>query len=171
MPGFRRLQAELVARLSFREAGHILSALSPCSPPTHSSVINRLARVADELDQQDRRTASHARILANHEAETMTDRSPVTVILDRAHIRLIPTTQSRLVDVTVGKVVSSGGKSRRFGFAPHGTQAPDANLRGILVGQGWQPGSAVMVISDGEPALRNLVKLATGEPVTHILDW
>ncbi len=27
------------------------------------------------------------------------------------------------------------------------------------------------VISDGEPALRNLVKAATGEDVTHILDW
>ena len=27
------------------------------------------------------------------------------------------------------------------------------------------------MINDGAPALRNLVKLVTGEPVTHNLDW
>jgi len=106
--------------------------------------------------------AFHARIWANREAETITDKSPVTVILDGAHIRATTTTQSRLVDVTVGKALDSNSNSRRFDFAPRGAQAPDTILRGVLVAQGWQPGSAVTVISDGEPALRNLVKLATG---------
>ena len=106
--------------------------------------------------------ASHARISTKAAVETTTNKSPVTVILDGAHIRATSTTQSRLVDVTVGKVVSSAGRNRRFGFAPRGAQAPDTILRGVLVAQGWQPGSAVTVISDGEPALRNLVKLATG---------
>jgi hypothetical protein len=36
---------------------------------------------------------------------------------------------------------------------------------------GWQPGRAVTVISDGEPALPTLVRTATGEPIRHILDW
>lgn len=170
-PELRRLQAELGSRLSFREAGHMLSALLPCSLPTHSSIRNRLGRVADDLDERDRKLASEARTLAKAEAETTTNKSLVTVILDGAHIRAIPTTQGRLVDVTVGKIVSSAGKGRRFGFAPRGAAAIDDTLRAALTAQGWTPGSAVTVISDGEPALRNLVKLATGEPVTHILDW
>jgi hypothetical protein len=36
--------------------------------------------------------------------------------------------------------------------------------------QGWTPGRYVTVISDGDPALRALVRNATDEPVTPILD-
>lgn len=57
------------------------------------------------------------------------------------------------------------------GFAPRSAHARDATLRAALVAQGWQPGSDLTVISDGAPALRNPAKPATGEPVTHILDW
>jgi hypothetical protein len=103
--------------------------------------------------------------------EGTSDRPPITVILDGAHIGAIPTTQSRLVDVTVGKILDVGGKSRRLGLAPRGVLAPQATLRAALIGQGWQPGSAVTVISDWESALRNLVKLAMGEAVKQILDW
>ncbi len=170
-PELRRLQAELGARLSYRDAARILSALLPCSPPTHSSIRNRLGRVADDLNDRDRMMASESGALSTAEGEATTNRPPVTIILDGAHIRAIPTTQSRLVGVNVGKVLDSKGNSRRFGFAPGSGHALDATLRAALVAQGWQPGSALTVISDGEPALRNMVKLATGEPVTHILDW
>jgi hypothetical protein len=44
-------------------------------------------------------------------------------------------------------------------------------LRQALGEQGWQRGQPVTVISDGEAALRGLVRAATGEPVTCILDW
>lgn len=44
-------------------------------------------------------------------------------------------------------------------------------MRAALISQGWQPSRPVTVISDGEPALLNLVRAATGEPVHHILDW
>jgi len=37
-PELRQLQAELGARHSFREAGRLLAALLPCSPPNHASV-------------------------------------------------------------------------------------------------------------------------------------
>lgn len=37
--------------------------------------------------------------------------------------------------------------------------------------QGWDGQSKVTVISDGEPALPNLVRRAVKGPVIHILDW
>jgi hypothetical protein len=50
-PELHRLQAELGTRVSYREAARILSTLLPCSPLTHRSIRNRLARVADDLDE------------------------------------------------------------------------------------------------------------------------
>jgi hypothetical protein len=44
-------------------------------------------------------------------------------------------------------------------------------MRAALVEQGWHPDRPQAVISDGEAALPNLVRAATGEPVRHILDW
>jgi hypothetical protein len=170
-PELCRLQAELGARMSYREAGRFMSSLLPCSPPKHSSISNRLARVADDLDARDREITCEPRLptQTNMKGDALTP--PVTVIIDGAHIRTVPATQSRLVDVTVGKALGADGTSRRFGLAPRGAAAPSVTLRAALITQGWRPGSAVTVISDGEPALRNLVKASTGEEVTHILDW
>ena len=95
-----------------------------------------MGRVADDLDDRDHLIASDAGTLTKAEAETTTNRPPVTIILDGAHIRAIPTTQSRLVDVNVGKVLDSKGNSRRFGFARRSAHAPDATLRAALVAQG-----------------------------------
>jgi hypothetical protein len=44
-------------------------------------------------------------------------------------------------------------------------------MRVALLEQGWHPGRPLAVVSDGEAALPNLVRAATGEPVHHILDW
>jgi hypothetical protein len=170
-PELRRVQAELGARISYREAGRIMASLLPCSPPKHSSISNRLARVADGLDARDREMTREPRLPMQAIGKDNAIAPPVTVILDGAHIRAVPTTQSRLLDVTVGKVLGADGTSRRFGLALRGAAAPSVTLRAALVAKGWRPGSAVTVISDGEPALRNLVKAATGEDVTHILDW
>jgi hypothetical protein len=60
---------------------------------------------------------------------------------------------------------------RRFALAPKGAVAPLATLRQALREQGWRPGRAVTVLSDGESALPGLVRAAVGEPVTCILDW
>lgn len=46
-----------------------------------------------------------------------------------------------------------------------------ATLREALREQGWRPGRAVTVLSEGEPALPGLVGAAVGESVTCILDW
>jgi hypothetical protein len=64
-----------------------------------------------------------------------------------------------------------GRRPRRFALAPKGSDHPLAPVRAALVEQGWHPGRKLVVISDGEAALPNLVRAATGELVRHILDW
>jgi hypothetical protein len=73
--------------------------------------------------------------------------------------------------VTVGKIEVAGKPPRRFALAPKGASAPLATLREALREQGWRPGRAVTVLSDGESALPSLVRAAVGEPITCILDW
>lgn len=48
-PELRRLQAELGARHSFREAARLLNVLTPCAKQNHMTIHNRLASVADHL--------------------------------------------------------------------------------------------------------------------------
>jgi hypothetical protein len=40
-PEFRRLQAELSAKHSYREAARLLTMLLPCEPPNHVTMRNR----------------------------------------------------------------------------------------------------------------------------------
>jgi len=49
-PELRRVQAELGARHSFREAERLLSTLLPCSPTNHATIRNRTHRVAAEIE-------------------------------------------------------------------------------------------------------------------------
>lgn len=155
-PELRRLQAELGARHSFREAARLIEMFLPCSAQSNTTVRNRLGRVADELGQGD--------------AGTIAPRSPLTVFLDGAHIRSRPEYQKRHLDVVVGKV-ESANVSRRFGLVQQAASSPAKHLRHDLITQGWNGQSKVTVISDGEPALPNLVRRAVRGPVTHILDW
>jgi hypothetical protein len=165
-PELRRLQGELGARYSFREASRILSTLLPCSPPNHASVRNRLHRVAAELEAADT-AACHS-----SPSEVGNPENPeVIVLIDGAHIRAAPNYQSRHLDVTVGKIEAAGRAPRRFAMAPRGANRPLAHLRAALSAQGWRAGSPVTVISDGEAALPELVRTATGGTITHILDW
>ena len=168
-PELRRLQAELGARHSFREAARLLTALLPCSPPNHAGVRNRLHRVASELHAEEARAVERtSRPPPN--AETMSDPG-VTVAIDGAHIRAAPGYQTRHLDVIVGKVETDGCLPRRFALAPSGTKRPLLPVRAALAAQGWRPDVPVTVISDGEAALPELVRRATGSDVTHILDW
>src|SRR5215217_469555 len=57
-PELERVQAELGARTSFREAARILEALLPASPANHESVRTRTHAVALRLEAGDRRTAA-----------------------------------------------------------------------------------------------------------------
>ena len=160
-PELRRLQAELGARHSFREAARLLSTLLPCSPPNHASVRNRLHRVAGDLHTEEARAA----------AETAASDPGIVVAIEGAHIRAAPGYQTRHLDVTVGKVEAAGRLPRRFALAPSETERPLVPRRAALAAQGWRPGVQVTVISDGEAALPDLVRRATGSDVAHILDW
>jgi hypothetical protein len=162
-PEFRRLQAELSARHSYREAARLLTMLLPCEPPNHASMRNRTHQVAAELE---------ARTVAPPKPEAKSSKdADMIVLIDGAHIRAAPGYQTRHVDVTVGKIEVAGRAPRRFALAAKGAVSPLGAIRQALKDQGWQPGRSVTVLSDGEAALHGLIRAAVGEPVTCILDW
>jgi len=166
-PELRRLQAELGARHSFREAARLLTAFLPCSPPNHASVRNRLHRVAEELHAKE----AVPTVTPSVSNSTIESEPGIVVVMDGAHIRAAPGYQTRHLDVNVGKVEASGRPSRRFALAPSGTERPLSHIRAALAAQGWRPNVPVTVLSDGEAALPELVRRATGSDVNHILDW
>jgi len=111
--GLRRVQADLGARHSFREAAQLLSTLLPCSPTNHATIRNRTHRVAAEIEAK-ALDAPKDRPAVNNE---------IVIMIDGAHTRAAPGYQSRHVDVTVGKVEVSGRP-------PHGRDAPKFGVRG-----------------------------------------
>jgi hypothetical protein len=94
----------------------------------------------------------------------------ITVLIDGAHIRAAPGHQTCHLDVTVGKVESPGRKPRRFAMAPLAADQLLAQIRAALTEQGWTSERPVTVISDGEAALTELVRRATGSDIRHMLD-
>jgi hypothetical protein len=160
-PELQRLQAELGSRHSFREAARLMETFLPCAPQPNTTVRNRLGSIAETLE-----TAQAA------QSDTVTQpmSSPLTVFLDGAHIRCRPEFQKRHLDVVVGKI-ENPNMSRRFGLVQQAAKSPARQLRNDLMTQGWDGQSKVTVISDGEPALPNLVRRAVKGPVIHILDW
>jgi hypothetical protein len=161
-PELQRLQAELGARHSFREAARIMEIFLPCAKQVNTSVRNRLGKIASKIG--DSECVKPAVSSAGKSA------APVTVFLDGAHIRSRPEYQKRHLDVVVGKIESSH-MCRRFGLVQQAARSPSGQLRQNLQETGWDGKSPVTVISDGEPALPNLVRYAVGGPVRHILDW
>lgn len=163
----RRLQAELAARPSLREATRLLQTFLPCSPPNHSSVRNRLHRVARGIEAVEAAAPQAPEVpLRQREAQM-----EIVVMIDRAHIRAVPGHHRRHINVTVGKAETAGRQPRRFALAPLGAVEPAQAVRAALLAQGWQTGTPVTVISDRDPALPNLVCAATKGTVRHILDW
>lgn len=162
-PELVRVQAELGARLSFREAARVMGLLLPASSAAnHTGVRRRLARAADRLQVRDH-ASPHRMSLARG--------SPVVVSLDDAHIRAVPGCQTRHFEVTVGCVEAEGRPARHFAVAPHVPASRPGTIGNALRAQGWLPGREVVVLSDGDPALVGAVRSATREIVTHILDW
>ena len=133
-PELRRLQAELSARHSYREAARLLSTLLPCDPMSHATMRNRTHRVAADLERKPN---------AQPGPEPAIDpAAEIVVLIDGAHIRAAHGYQSRHLDVTVGKIEVTGKPPRRFALAPRGAEFPLATLRQALRDQGWQPGRA-----------------------------
>ena len=161
-PELRRLQAELGARHSYREAARILETFLPCAKQVNTSVRNRLGKVARDICDR----AQKEPVVA----ASVEDAPALTVFLDGAHIRCRPEYQKRHLDVVVGKI-EGHDKFRRFGLVQQAVLSPACQLRQDLRALGWDHRKVVTVISDGEPALPNLVRDAVGGKVRHILDW
>lgn len=133
----------------------------PCSAQLNTTVRNRLGRIADERGHED---------ASQGNADAIAPRSPLTVFPDGAHIRCWPEYQKRHLNVVVG-TVESPNMSRRFGLVQQAASSPAKQLRHDLIARAWDGQSKVTVISDGNPALPNLVRRAVRGPVTQILDW
>jgi hypothetical protein len=166
-PELERVQAELGARTSFREAARILETLLPASPANHESVRNRTHAVALRLEAADRQAAAAVVVEDTAAAEA----SRPIVMLDGAYVRAVPGHQLRNFEVICGKIEQEGRSSRRFALVRSVAEQPHALLRAALLDQGWREGSPVTVISDGDPALPALVRSAAKAPTEPILDW
>jgi len=171
-PELERVQAELGARTSFRDAARILETLLPASPANQEGVRNRTHAVALRLEAADRQAATEVTAVRNEpdEAAAADEHRPI-VMLDGAYIRAVPGHQVRNFEAICGKVEHEGHSTRRFALVRSVAEQPHALLRAALRDQGWREGDAVTAISDGDPALPALVRSATGGPVEHILDW
>jgi hypothetical protein len=170
-PELERVQAELGARTSFREAARILGTLLPASPANHESVRTRTHGVALRLEAADRQPAAAVVAARDGPKATGPDTSRPIVMLDGAHVRAVPGHRVRNFEAICGRVEHEGRSSRRFALVRSVAEQPHVPLRAALRDQGWQEGEAVTAISDGDPALPALVRSATGGPVQHILDW
>jgi hypothetical protein len=162
-PELVRVQAELGARLSFREAARVMNVLLPTGKAAnHTSIRRRLASTADRLQ-----------ILDNASPHRMSraEGGPVVVALDGAHIRAVPGFQVRHFEVTVGRVETERQQARHFAVAPNVTTSRSRAIGNALRSRGWLPGREVTVLSDGDPSLVESVRSAAGDRVTHILDW
>lgn len=95
----------------------------------------------------------------------------MTVFLDSAYVRSRPEYQRRNFEVIVGSIETQKGNKRRFGLSLAGSDHPLECLKSNLKAAGWTLGSALTVLSDGDPALPRLVRNATNENIEHILDW
>jgi hypothetical protein len=158
-----RVQAELGSRLSFREAARVLDLFVPTARPhNHRTVVNRLAKVADQIEKWD--AASPYRM-------SRAGGSSISVFIDGAYIRAVPGYQSRHFEIAMGRVVSPGRLPRQFAAAPHVATGKHDAVRSAMRAQGWLPGRDVTVFSDGDVGLQSIVLSATRQPVTHILDW
>ncbi len=157
-PELRRLQAELGARHSFREAARMLETFLPYAKQHNTTVRNRLGKVAKDITDADPPVCE---ALSSH---------PLTVFIDGAHIRCRPEYQKRQLDVVVGKI-ETRDMCHRFDLAPQAASAPASQLRRDLDALGWDDRRPITVISDGEAALPNLLRRATNGKIRYILDW
>ena len=125
---------------------------------------NRLWAVAQQLE------TAHATEQKPDDVPADTE-SHLAVALDSAYVRATTACPNRHLEVITGEVGASGQPRRRFALVSAGTDDPHRPIRAALEAQGWHPGQAVTVLSDGDPSLPTLVRAAAeNAPVEHVLD-
>lgn len=162
-PEFVALRAKLVAHLPFRAARAVLEEVLPLERGvSHSTIRRHTFAAASRIEKQ---------IAAEPASSPMA--TEITLGLDTAHIRATSGTNSRHHAVLVGHGESGDGRVRRFAAIEHddGGQRERA-LQAHLDHLGFSSESSTLtVLTDGEDALRNAVRQATGAPITPILDY
>jgi len=114
-PELERVQAELGARTSFRDAARILDTLLPSSLANQESVRNRTHAVALRLEAADRQAAAGVTAVRNvPDKAAAADASRPVVMLDGAYIRAVPGHQVRNFEAICGKMEREGQPTRRF---------------------------------------------------------
>jgi len=95
-PELERVQAELGAHTSFRDAARILDTLLPSSPASQESVRSRTHAVALRLEVADRQAAAEITAVRDDTAKAAAaDASRPVVMLYGAYIRAVPGHQVR----------------------------------------------------------------------------
>ncbi len=135
-PELERVQAELGARTSFRDAARILGALLPASPANQESVRTRTHAVALRIEADDRQAAAEITVGRDvpHKAAAADASRPI-VMLDGAYIRAMPGHQVRNFEAICGKVEHEGHPTRRFALVRSVAEQPHALLRAALLDQ------------------------------------
>ncbi len=124
-PELERVQAELGARTSFRDAARILDRLLPASPANQESVRNRTHAVALRLEAADRQAAAGVTAVRDAPAKAAAaDASRPIVMLDGAYIRAVPGHQVRNFEAICGKVEHEGHPTRRFALVRSVAEQP-----------------------------------------------
>ena len=77
----------------------------------------------------------------------------------------------RHFEVTVGRVETERQPARHFAAAPNVATPRSRSIGNALRSRGWLPGREIIVLSDSNPSLVESVRSATGDRVTHIVDW
>jgi len=130
-PELERMQAELGARTSFRDAARILDTLLPVSPANQESVRTRTHAVALRIEAADQQAATEVTAVRGTPAQAAAaDASRPIVMLDGAYIRAVPGHQVRNFEAICGKVEREGHATRRFALVRSVAGQPHALLRG-----------------------------------------
>jgi len=157
------VQAELGARLSFREASRVLDLFVPADRPhNHKSVQNRLARVADHIEARDLSSPHRMSRVGPH---------PISVFIDGAYISAVAGYQARHFEIVMGRVEANGRAPRHFATAPNVSTSDTHAVRAALRAQGWMPGRDIRVSVTAIPRSKALSSARRDKPISHILDW
>jgi len=129
-PELERVQAELGARTSFRDAARLLDTLPPASPANQEGVRTRTHAVALRIEAADRQAAAEITAVRDDTAKAAAaDASRPVVMLDGAYIRAVPGHQVRNFETICGKVEWEGQPTRRFALVRSVAEQPHKLLR------------------------------------------
>src|SRR4051794_3604818 len=159
---YERTLAEMGAQLPYRRARALLDELFPLgTPPVVETLRQRSLRVGARLECQ---AAIPSRSTPAVAAGSM------TLAVDTAHIRAVPTCQGRTFEIVVAQTSNDNGKHRVFASVPDEAYHQAQQLRGVLHDLGATQATPVTILSDGAAGPRALGEAASLGPTHHGLD-